>query len=137
MSIFVDTSVWFSVTDRSDSRRDKAKEILQTDEPLVTSDHVLVETWLLLRHRMNRHVADTFWERLRGGIATIEPVSSADLEAAWQIGQLWSGHDFSLADRTSFAVMTRLGIDKAASFDSDFAIFRYGPNRKRAFSILA
>jgi len=32
-----------------------------------------------------------------------------------------------------FAVMERLGIKQAASFDPDFAIYRYGHNRERAF----
>jgi hypothetical protein len=27
-------------------------------------------------------------------------------------------------------------IERAASFDADFAIFRFGPNRRRAFTIL-
>jgi hypothetical protein len=32
--------------------------------------------------------------------------------------------------------MERLGIDRTASFDSDFAVYRYGRNRHRAFEIL-
>jgi len=35
-----------------------------------------------------------------------------------------------------FAVMERLGIKQAASFDPDFAIYRYGHNRERAFEIV-
>ena len=44
--------------------------------------------------------------------------------------------DTSIVDRTSFAVMERLGLTEAASFDYDFAIYRYGRNRDRAFRIL-
>jgi hypothetical protein len=32
--------------------------------------------------------------------------------------------------------MERLGITRVASFDRDFAIYRYGPNRDRAFEVL-
>jgi predicted nucleic acid-binding protein len=39
-------------------------------------------------------------------------------------------------DRTSFAVMERLGIIRAASFDADFAVYRYGRKRDRAFEVL-
>jgi predicted nucleic acid-binding protein len=60
----------------------------------------------------------------------------ADLETAWQIGADYPDQDFSIVDRTSFAVMCRLGIERAASLDDDFAIFRFGPNRRRAFTIL-
>jgi len=40
-----------------------------------------------------------------------------------------------MVDRPSFAVMRRLGVERAASFDGDFAIFRFGPNRRHAFTI--
>jgi hypothetical protein len=32
--------------------------------------------------------------------------------------------------------MLRLGIERAASFDAHFAIFRFGPNGRRAFTIM-
>jgi predicted nucleic acid-binding protein len=97
---------------------------------------VLIETWTLLRYRIRRQAAERFWDALRNGVAVIEPVIAADLEAAWQIGTAFRDQDFSIVDRTSFAVMRRLGIERAASFDDDFAIFRFGPNRRHAFSIL-
>ena len=136
MSLFVDTSVWYAAVDASDAGNAAAKRILAGGEELVTSDHVLLETWSLVRNRIGLRAAERFWEGLRSGVATLEPVGTADLESAWQIGAAWPGHDFSLADRTSFAVMRRLGIERAASFDSDFAIFRYGPNRRKALTVV-
>jgi predicted nucleic acid-binding protein len=38
-------------------------------------------------------------------------------------------------DRTSFAIMERLGIASAASFDDDFSIYRFGSKRQRAFEV--
>jgi predicted nucleic acid-binding protein len=102
----------------------------------VTTDHVLVETWLLLRHRMHRVAAERFWDALRSGVAAVESVTSADIECAWEIGRAWPDQDFSLVDRTSFAVMLRLGLRRVASFDDDFAVFRFGPGRRKAFEIL-
>jgi predicted nucleic acid-binding protein len=136
MSLFVDTSVWYAAADSSDSSNARSKAILAGAEPLVTTDHVLIETWTLLRHRIHRRAAERFWEGLRSGVAAVEPVGAADLEAAWQIGAAWRDQDFSIVDRTSFAVMRRLGIERAASLDDDFAIFRFGPNRRRAFTIV-
>jgi predicted nucleic acid-binding protein len=136
MSVFVDTSVWYAAADSADISNARAKEILAAAEALVTSDHVLIETWTLLRHRIRREAAERFWDALRSGVAIIEPVGAADLEAAWQIGVADRDQDFSIVDRTSFAVMRRLGIESAASFDDHFAIFRFGPNRRRAFTIL-
>jgi predicted nucleic acid-binding protein len=136
MSLFVDTSIWYAAADTSDASNARAKAILAEGELLVTTDHVLIETWTLLRYRIRRQAAERFWEGMRNGVASVEPVGVADLEAAWQIGLAFSDQDFSIVDRTSFAVMRRLGIERAASLDDDFAIFRFGPNRRRAFTIV-
>lgn len=136
MSLFVDTSAWYAAADSSDSSNVRAKAILASGEPLITSDHVLIETWTLLRYRIRREAAEHFWDALRTGVAAIEPVGAADLEAAWQMGITWRDQDFSIVDRTSFAVMRRLGIERAASFDADFSIFRFGPNRRNAFTVV-
>ena len=136
MSVFVDTSVWYAAADRSDRGNRRAQEILKAEERRVTTDHVLVETWLLLRYRLGRVAAERFWAALRSGVAAIELVMAADLEAAWAIGLLFPDQDFSVTDRTSFAVMQRLGIGRAATFDDDFAVYRFGPDRRRAFEIV-
>ncbi len=136
MSLFVDTSVWYAAADRSDASNSRAKAILSGGEPLVTTDHVLVESWTFIRHRMGRRAAERFWEALRSGVATVETAGAADLDTAWEIGKSYRDQDFSIVDRTSFAVMRRLGIERAASLDDDFAIYRFGPNRRRAFIIV-
>jgi predicted nucleic acid-binding protein len=107
MSLFVDTSIWYAAADSSARSNARSKAILKSGEPLVTSDQVLVETWTLLHHRLDRKAAERFWEGLRSGIAVVEPVSVADLEVAWDIGASWRDQDFSIGDRTSFAVMRR------------------------------
>jgi len=73
---------------------------------------------------------------LRSGAARIEPVGPADLERAWSIGRDFPDQGFSIVDRTSFAVMQRLGVLRAASFDDDFAIVRFGSRRERAFEVV-
>jgi len=136
MSLFVDTSIWYAAADSSDRSNSRAKAILQAGEALVTSDHVLVETWTLLHHKLQRQAAERFWDGLRSGIAIIEAVGSADLEAAWDIGLSWRDQDFSIVDRTSFAVMRRLGIERVASLDQHSAVFRFGPKRRQAFTVV-
>ena len=102
----------------------------------MTSDHVLVETWLLLARRLGRHAAERYWESPRAGAVLVEPVSAADLEVAFAIGEAFPDQDFSIVDRTSFAVMQRLGVHRAATFDAHFAVFRFGRGRSRAFEIV-
>jgi predicted nucleic acid-binding protein len=136
MSLFVDTSIWYAAADKSDIGNTRAKAVLSGGEALVTTDHVLIETWTLIRCRLDRRSAERFWEGLRSGVATVETVGPADLDTAWEIGKSYRDQDFSIVDRTSFAVMRRLGIERAASLDDDFAIFRFGPNRRRAFTVV-
>jgi uncharacterized protein len=136
MSLFVDTSIWYSAADSSDRNNGRSKAILKSGETLVTSDHVLVETWTLLHHKLDRKAAERFWEGLRSGIAVIEAVTLADLEVAWDLGVSWRDQNFSIVDRTSFAVMRRLGIDQATSLDAHFAVFRFGPKRRQSFHVL-
>jgi predicted nucleic acid-binding protein len=135
MTLFVDSSAFYAAADMGDSSHERAKAILASGEALVTTDHVLVETWLLLRHRLGAGVAERFWAAIRGGAASLEPVGAADLEVAWQIGHAFADQEFSIVDRTSFAVMERLGVFRAASFDHDFAVYRFGRRRERAFEI--
>jgi predicted nucleic acid-binding protein len=136
MSLFVDTSVWYAAADSSDRSNPRAKVILKSGEALVTSDHVLIETWTLLHHKLDSKAAERFWEGLRSGIAVMEAVIVADLEVAWDIGVSWRDQDFSIVDRTSFAVMLRLGIDRVASFDAHFSVFRFGPKRRQSFHVI-
>ncbi|QQO12571.1 PIN domain-containing protein [Bradyrhizobium diazoefficiens] len=135
MSTFVDSSVWFAAAVARDSNNGLAKSILLSLDGWRLTDHVLAETWQLLSARFGREAADTFWERLRQSGAVIEPVTASDLEAASRIGTTSTDGEYSLVDRTSFAVMERLGITRAASFNPSFSTYRYG-RRKQAFQIV-
>ncbi len=136
MSLFVDTGVWYAAADRADAHNERAKRILSgAEEPLVTSDHVLLEVWYLLRARGSWSVAETVVEDVRK-VARVACVRQADLDAALEIGRRFPDQDFSLTDRTSFAVMLRLGLTRVASFDQDFSVFRFGPAGRRAFQVI-
>lgn len=135
MSTFVDSSVWFAAAVSRDRNSELAKSILLSLDGWRLTDHVLAETWQLLSARFGGEVADTFWGRLRESGALIEPVTASDLEVASQIPAAYPDDEFSLVDRTSFAVMERLGITQAASFSPSFATYRYGV-RKKPFRIV-
>lgn len=136
MSLFVDSSAWYAAADESDASNERARAILAAREALVTTDHVLVETWFLLRHRLGRRAAERFLSAIVSGVARVEVTTGADLEQAIAIGKSFPDQDFSLVDRTSFSVMLRLGIHRAASFDNHFAVFRFGRGRRQAFEVV-
>ncbi len=110
--------------------------MLKADPLLVTSEYVVLETWRLLHHKIGWAAAEKFLESLRAGIANVEQVNAADLDRAWSIGQDYPDQEFAFTDRTSFAVMMRLGVRRVASFDRDFAVFRFGKRKAEAFEIV-
>jgi predicted nucleic acid-binding protein len=138
MTVFVDTSVLFAAADSRDRWHARARELLEglSSEPLLTTDHVVVETWMVLHRRYGRFHAMRFWRGLRGTPLGVEPVMLRDLERAEAIAEGWADQDFDIVDCTSFAVMERVGCRRAATFDRDFAVYRFGPDHKFAFEVL-
>lgn len=135
MSLFVDTSIWYAAASTGDRHNPRAKELLAGERRVLT-DHVLAETWRLIAHRISWRAAERWWGGIRSGVAELETVVEADLERAWGIGERFPDQSFSVTDRTSMAVMERLGITRVATLDDDFAVYRYGPARDRAFTIV-
>ena len=135
--VFVDTSAWFAVGSNADAWHARADELLDIHAGrLTTTDHVLVETWSLARIRTNRHAADLLVSNIvEGRLAEVLAATPQDVGAALRIGNEFIDQDFSLVDRTSWAVMERHGINEAISFDTDFAVYRYGRDRRNAFTI--
>ena len=124
MSAFVDSSVWFAAAAKRDAQNGRAKSILRSIDQHLTTDLVLAETWQLLNANFGKDVAESFWERLRDSGVRVEPVLRADLDAASEIEARFPDESFCLIDRTSFALMERLGITRAATFNPDFGAYR-------------
>ncbi len=134
---YVDTSAWVSLAVKAERSHDRVASVLRDQRGrLVTSDHVLHETWAVMRYRHGFKPAEQLVDGIRGGVARIEVSVLADLEVAGAIGTAFSDQRFSLSDRTSWAVMERLGIHNAIALDDDFRVYRFGPNRRRAFIVL-
>ncbi len=134
--IMVDTGAWYAICDASDRNHGRAKEFYEQVAgtiPLVTTDIILAETWTLLVARLGRPAAITFWQTIREAGIYVVTLEEADIEAAWHILNAFPDQTFSFTDCTTFAAMERLRIERVFTFDSHFAIYRYGPGRKKAF----
>lgn len=136
MTVFVDTSAWYAAADRNDRSHTRATARLgEFAGHLLTSDHVLIETWYLAASRLGRDVAEELINAIRSGIARIEATTVADLEVAASIQEDFPEQEFSIVDRTCWSVMGRLGIHEAVAFDRDYSVYRFGPGRRRAFTV--
>ena len=110
----MNTSAWVAVADRAEVSHEQVVSVSRARRGrLVTGYHVLDETWTVMRYRHGLRVAEKLVTGIRSGIARIEVSAVADLEVAAMIGTIFAYQDFSLSDRTSWAVMERLGIHDA------------------------
>jgi len=138
-ALFVDTGAFYAAADASDRHHAAAAAVFEARGragDLVTTDHVFVETWCLLRARLGRDAAMGYWDAMRSGVVRMLGVASADFQRARQIARDWPDQDFSLVDCTSFALLERLGMDEAFAFDSHFRLYRWGPQRRRALRVV-
>lgn len=138
MSVLVDTNIFVASADEAEGRNRDAIAVLRSlsSDELFTTDHVLVEAWSMIRRRQGYEMAERFLAGLRGSPIAIEAITLVDLERAEAIGLLWADQRFDLVDRTSMAMMERLGCSRVATFDRDFAVYRYGPDKRLAFEVL-
>jgi len=127
--VLVDTSGYFAAANRRDGQHVRGAEtfrqLILDRRPLFTTNFVLAETHALLLTRVNREVAArVLFEIDNSHITTVVRVSAADEARAREIIRQYQDKSFSLTDATSFAVMERLGIVQAFTFDANFA--QYG-----------
>ncbi len=121
--VFVDTSFFIALQALRDTRHGDARSLWRDcSERLVTTNHVVGETWTGLRRRAGHHAASTFY---RAAIAEprMSVVSvSAELErVAWRWLLQRDEREYSFVDATSFAFMRDKKITDALAFDGDFA----------------
>jgi predicted nucleic acid-binding protein len=127
--IFVDTAAFLAIENRRDAHHEEAlrywRSCLEKGKPLVTSDYVLDESYTIMRVRAGHTVAVQFGEALRASrLLRVEHITPETIEAGWRIFKDFSDHAFGFTDCTSFALMQRLGIEAAFTFDAHFG--QYG-----------
>lgn len=124
-SVFVDTSAFVALRNRSEAEHEAAREalveLLAEGAALFTSNYVFAETYTALMVRVDRREAIEWGNRFRnGGAIDLVRLDRPTEERAWEILE---GHDdkrWSYVDATSFALIERDG-GAAFAFDSHFA----------------
>lgn len=119
---FADTSFWFGLQERRDGRHEQARALVARGVGRVlTTNHVVGETWTLLRRRSGHPAAVGFLDRL-AGLPDVEVVHVDEaVEAeAWRWLRARGEREYSFVDATSFIVMRRRRLREALAFDGDF-----------------
>jgi predicted nucleic acid-binding protein len=124
----VDASAYFALLDTDDANHVQARTIshrlIAEGWRLFTTSFILAETHALLLNRLRQAIATSFLREMDHSPTTLVWVTPADVERAKAIIYRYEDKDFSLTDATSFAVMERLGVPAAFTFDRHFA--QYG-----------
>lgn len=128
MRVLVDASAYFALLDQDDAYHPEALAIRDRLNAegwhLFATSLVLAETHALLLNRLSQPIATEFLRTLEQSTITLVWVTPADIQRAKEIIYQYDDKDFSLTDATSFAVMERLGIRLAFTFDRHFT--QYG-----------
>jgi uncharacterized protein len=126
--VFVDSSVYLALLDADDEHHRHATQILhqlaQARYRQFTTNVLLIESHALILSVLGRTPAAQFLKDMQESRTVIVRVRASDEARAKQILFQYTDKDFSLADAISFAVMERLTLRLAFTFDRDFA--QYG-----------
>ena len=131
MSTFVDTSAFLAVLDADDAQHARANhiwiELVGSEEALLTTSYVLVETFALVQARLGIEAA----RLLQDDVVPVLRVTWVDesLHGAAMTALLTARRrELSLVDCVSFEAMRRLGVERAFAFDKHF--------RQQGFSLV-
>lgn len=125
MRLFVDTSAWLALNDKNDQYHDEAvskiTKVRQQKIQLVTSEYVFDESVTIIRYRISHRAAVAFGDALiSSNVASIEDITDEERLKAWVLFKKYRDKDLSFTDCTSFALMVKLKLQKAFSFDDHF-----------------
>lgn len=127
--VFVDAAAYLALLDRQDNRHVEAVQVAgllaRTGYRQLTSNIVVIETHALLMSHLDISVAAGFLRSIDRGGTTIVRARASDEERAKQIIYQYQDKDFSFTDAISFAIMERLHIPYAFTFDRHFAQFGF------------
>ena len=121
--VFIDTSAFYSLMDRSDSNYEQAEKLwhylLEKDLYLTTTNYVVGETLTLLQSRLGFEAANLFYQDVLS-IADILWIDSPLHNLAYALWLSLGRKNISFVDCISFITMRQHGIETAFAFDSHF-----------------
>ena len=126
-AVFVDSGAWIALALSRDSLHTQAKEqwgqLQAVAAKLHTSVPVVIETFTFLERNANRDVALAWKESIHArGVVKLATCELRDLGESWEYFRRNDLHKLSAVDATSFAIMKRLDIRVAFTFDRHFAV---------------
>jgi predicted nucleic acid-binding protein len=129
--VYMDTSALIAFFSPNDRNHKRAVEFFESKAVsgarFVIGRPVLMEFLNGASKRAGKRVALQFKELIEvSRFVRIERETEEDWERAWEIFERFDDHDgMDLVDCLSFAIMERLGIREAFTFDGDFEVYGF------------
>lgn len=128
-TLFVDSSAFLASINPKDASFSAAQRVLGRIRTgrmqLLTTTYVIVEAHALILNRAGREPGVKFLRGLEGSAMGILRPTSDDERRAREIVYTHTDKTYSLTDAISFAVMERLGLTRAFTYDRDFERFGF------------
>ena len=141
--VFVDTGGWIAMAVVRDRFHKQAASYYRKPSrekvPLITSNYVLVETYIRIRYDDGHAKALRFHsliqEAIKAGRLYLEWVTPTIHQKAWDIFEDYTDQVFSFVDCTSFVIAGDAGVKEVFGFDQNFSTmgFILRPWGKRAY----
>lgn len=127
--VFVDTSAYYALVDQNDMKHGSAiataHQLGQSGADVFTSNFVVAETHTLILNRLGRDSALVALARIYASATRIVRATEADERRGRDIVAQQSDKDYSLVDTISFAIMERLHLRLAWTYDHHFHQFGF------------
>jgi len=121
MTVFVDTGYYIATIVKRDQWARAALKAAKAPISPITSSLVVNETISLLQARGLLSAALAFLTEARtGSLGQVIHVDESLQTEAWRLFHRWAGAGATPVDCASFAIMSKLGIRKAFTFDAHF-----------------
>jgi predicted nucleic acid-binding protein len=127
--VLIDTGAFYAFADADDTHHRVAQAIFadlrERGDYLLATTLIVVETHALLLNRLSRRAATQFLKDTEEGTNLVVVwVTPSDVRHGRDVIYRYADKNFSLTDATSFAIMERLKIRYAFTFDRNFT--QYG-----------
>lgn len=133
--IFIDTSAFYALLDRSDRYHEQAKDVwpflLEDGITLLTTNYVVSETLTLLQYRIGFEAA-RLWYKDVLGVTSVHWVDEASHRQAYELWMNLGRQHCSLVDCASYITMHQYQAEKAFCFKPGYEVqgFQLIPDKK-------
>jgi predicted nucleic acid-binding protein len=123
--IYVDTSAFYALLDRSDHYHGRAKNVwpslLEDGIGLITTNYVVSETVTLLQYKIGFDAASLWYKNVLG-VLSVHWVDKHTHRLACELWMNLGRRRCSLVDCVSYITMNQNGIEKAFCFKENYAV---------------